>query len=201
MTEPPTLRALYRDHDLLVIDKPSGLPSQATRAGEPGAYELLRAQEPYLGLHHRLDTPASGLLLFTLSRRANRSITEAFRAHAIRRVYLARVLGDPGPAGEWQAPIEGEAARTAWTRLETDGGTALLELRLHTGRKHQIRLHASGAGHPVLGDRRHGGAAGSLCSRLALHAWRLELRHPVSGAPLALTAPVPPALRELMGDR
>lgn len=201
MPENPPLREVYRDRDLLVVDKPAGVPSQATRRGEAGAYELLRAREAYLGLHHRLDTPASGLLLFTLSRRCNKAITEAFRAHAIQRTYLARVLGDPGPAGTWEAPIEGEPARTDWVRLESDGKTSLLELRLHTGRKHQIRLHALEAGHPILGDRRHGGAVGALCPRLALHAWRLELRHPVSGQPLSLSAPVPEALRSMMGER
>lgn len=195
MTPTPAVR--FRDATLLIVSKPAGLPTQAPRGGGPNLYDLLRAEHPGLGLHHRLDTPASGLVLFTLDARANAPIAAAFREHRIQREYLAAALGDPGEEGEWTWPIEGQPARTRWRRLRTLGGLSWLGCALHTGRTHQIRLHAEAAGHPLLGDRRHGGAAGRLWPRLALHAARLALRHPRGGGPLEVEDPLPDDLVSL----
>ncbi len=189
---------VYRDRWLLVLDKPSGLPSQPARGGGPDLYSAVRAREPYAGLHHRLDTPASGLILLSLHRRANPGLARAFRERGVSRTYLAVTLGDPGPSGRWDAPIDGKPAATRWRRRGAGGGCAVLELSLETGRTHQIRRHAAGAGHPLIGDRRYGGAAGRAWRRLALHAWRLALDHPVTGASLALCAPPPAELLPLL---
>lgn len=189
----------YRDPWLLVVDKPSGLPSQAGRqGGRTHVYGLLGARERYVGLHHRLDTPASGLLLLTLDKAANGAIAQGFREGEIKRRYLAVVLGDPGPAGAWEAELDGKAACTRFERLGSAEGTSLLSCTLETGRTHQIRRHAAQAGHPILGDRRHGGAAGRAWPRLALHAVELRLPHPVTDELLVVEAPVPDDLSGLV---
>jgi 23S rRNA-/tRNA-specific pseudouridylate synthase len=182
----------YRDPWLVVVDKPAGLPSQRDRAGRPGVYELLGESERYVGLHHRLDTAASGLLLLSLDRRANRGIAEQLQSHSMIRRYTAVVLGDPGDSGSWDGALDGKRARTWWRALRR-GRTSLLELKLDTGRTHQIRRHALEAGHPLLGDRRYGGAAAGLAPRMALHAHELRLEHPLEGCELVLESPAPEA--------
>jgi 23S rRNA-/tRNA-specific pseudouridylate synthase len=194
----PAVPERYRDAHLLIVDKPSGLPTQAPRTGgDHHLYAMLQAQEAYVGLHHRLDTPASGLVLFTLDKRANRAIADGFRTGSIRRRYQAALVGDPGAAGTWETDIDGRSARTHWRRLALGDGISIVEASLETGRTHQIRRHAVEHGHPVLGDRRHGGAAGRIWPRLALHAEHLALDHPISGEPLVIQSPLPPDLMEL----
>ncbi len=190
-------RPVFQDSWILVIDKPSGLPSQPNRGGGANVHDLLRSQFDYVGLHHRLDTPASGLMVLALDKRANKGLADGFRAHNIRREYKVAVLGDPGAKGTWDAPIDGRPATTHWTRISGAGGVSHLEISLETGRTHQVRRHSVQQGHPVLGDRRHGGAAGRLWPRLALHAWRLHLTHPVTGEPLVFESKLPADLASL----
>jgi len=192
------LRPIFEDGYILVVDKPSGVPSQPTRTHQPNIYDDACARFPYVGLHHRLDTPASGLLLMTLHRDANAPIANAFRDHKIHRKYRAVLLGDPGTNGKWEGAIDGRPAQTHWTRIATAGGFSWIELTLATGRKHQIRRHALAAGHPIIGDRRYGGAAGQLWPRLALHAVQLEFEHPISGEPVEVESPLPGDLLELV---
>lgn len=193
----PLPRPLFQDSFILVIEKPSGLPSQPDKGGGANVHDLLRDQHDYVGLHHRLDTPASGLMVLALDRRANKGLADGFRTHKIRREYKVVVLGDPGANGTWDAPLDGKTATTHWTRIARGGGMSHLEISLGTGRTHQVRRHAVDQGHPVLGDRRHGGAAGRLWPRLALHAWRLHLSHPVSGKPLVFESKLPEDLAPL----
>ena len=199
MSPPSTPVVRYRDADILVVDKPSGLPTQATRGDrQRHLYGWLSARERYVGLHHRLDTPASGLLLLTCHRRANRAIARALADGSMKRTYLVVTVGDPGDQGCWDAPVDGKPARTHWRRLHSGGGMSLIEVRLETGRTHQIRRHALGAGHPVVGDRRYGGRAARAWPRLALHAWQLSLPHPRTGETLSVRAPVPDDLQALL---
>lgn len=193
------MREVYRDRWLLVVDKPAGLPTQRTRAGEEGLYERLAARLPYVGLHHRLDRPASGLVLFTLDNRVNRAVTEALRAHELDRRYLAVLYGDAGE-GVWEQPVDGRPARSEVRVLGRARGLTAVEVRLITGRKHQIRLQSAMSGTPVVGDRRYGGSAGRRASRLALHAWRLAWKHPQTGELLELEAPLPEDLRALWAE-
>ncbi|MDP6935233.1 MAG: RluA family pseudouridine synthase, partial [Myxococcota bacterium] len=189
----------YRQDGLLVVDKPPGLPTQAPRGGTAThLHGLLQQEHAYVGLHHRLDTPASGLILFTLNRDLNAPVARMFREHAIERSYLAVVVGDPGVEGTWDQPISGQRAVTHWQRVGTSGGMSLLRVNLETGRTHQVRLHAVDAGHPLAGDRRHGGAAGRLAPRLALHAWRLAFVHPRNGKDVQVWSPPPPDLHALV---
>ena len=189
----------HRDAHIVVVDKPFGLPSQGTqRPHQDHLFAQVKAQFPHAALHHRLDTPASGLVLFTIHPSANKGIAEAFRTRSITRGYLAVVVGDPGPRGSWSNELDGKTALTHFERLGADGGMTLLEVHIETGRTHQIRRHAAISGHPIVGDKRHGGIAGSLWPRLALHAASLQFRHPISGDPVRVSSPVPERLRTLM---
>jgi 23S rRNA pseudouridine1911/1915/1917 synthase len=192
-----TLVEHYRDDAILVVEKPAGLPTQATReGGRRHLFALLQSRHRYVGLHHRLDTPASGLVLVTLDPAVNAAVHAGFERHEIQRSYAVAVIGDPG-TGSWSTPLDGEHAHTKFRRIATDGRQSVLDVELETGRMHQIRRHASMAGVPVLGDLRYGGAAKKLWPRLALHARRLALAHPITGVPLVVESPIPDDLREL----
>lgn len=196
--EHPPISILHQDGMLVVADKPFGLPSQATKDGKrTHLYGLLCAQFPYVGLHHRLDTPASGLVLFTVNRRANKAIAEGFKNHTIGRHYRAVVVGDPGESGTWTQPIDGRPATTHFQRIAHNGGLSAISVTLETGRTHQIRVHCAAAGHPIVGDRRHGGSAGSLWARLALHAHTLRFVHPQTNETITVESPIPDDLQDL----
>lgn len=184
------VEVLYADRDIALLAKPSGLPTQAGRDGAPGLIELLWAGGfDGAALHHRLDQPASGVLAVALAARSNVGLAETFRSRSATRVYRA-VLGAPVQDGRWDQPLEGRAATTHVAVVGTGSGYTAAELRLETGRTHQIRRHAARAGAAIVGDRRYGQELGRAWPRLALHAWRLRLRHPVTGAPLAAQAPL-----------
>ena len=194
---PTSLRELYRDSHLLVVEKPFGLASQPTRNGGENLYDLLCETEDYVGLHHRLDTPASGLMLVALDRSINAQLASDFQARRIERGYQAVVLGQPPKSGSFSQPLDGKTATTHYTRLSTHNALSLLEIRLETGRTHQIRRHSAEAGFPIVGDRRYGGSAGRLWNRLALHATSLKLTHPVSNELLHLHCETPADLEAL----
>ncbi|MFT7519051.1 MAG: 23S rRNA-/tRNA-specific pseudouridylate synthase [Kiritimatiellia bacterium] len=190
------LKILWQDEHMVVVDKPSGLPSQAGRDGRPGVVELLGSVLPYVALHHRLDQPASGLMALALSKAANPGLARAFRERSAKRTYHA-VLGCPVKSTRWTQSVDGKSAQTSVEILGEGSGFCAARLRLHTGRKHQIRLHAAMAGAPVVGDRRHGGEVGRAWPRLALHAARLQLEHPVHGGPIDVVSPIPDDLKML----
>lgn len=204
-------RIIFRDRTLLAYNKEAGIPSQQTPSdGYNNVYEGLkrllradRAAAPYVALHHRLDLGTSGVLLFSLDRRANRQLGAAFQQHRVHKDYLAWVEGCPTAAhglldwdigrdrGAYRAgpPGSGKPAQTEYWVLRGATAASLIWARPRTGRTHQIRLHLAALGHPVAGDQRYGS---KLPGRLMLHAYRLRLTHPISGAALELTAPLPP---------
>lgn len=192
----PAFRVAWQDRWLLAADKPAGLPTQAARGGGDNLFDRLRAARPYVGLHHRLDTPVSGLVLFTLDPSVNRAMSEAFRTHAVARTYLAVAVGEVSP-GRWDRPVDGKPAVTEVEVLGTGAGFTALRLRPRTGRHHQLRVHAALAGTPLAGDRVHGGASARDAPRLALHAAELAFDHPVTGARIELSSPWPEALAAL----
>ena len=194
---PHPFREVFRDAHLLVVEKPFGLASQPTRDGRDNLYACLCETEDYVGLHHRLDTPASGLILLSLDRSVNAQLSRDFQARRIERRYQAVVVGRPPDTGVLSGSLDGKPAKTHYTRVATHQALSLLELRLETGRTHQIRRHTAQAGFPIVGDRRYGGSAGRLWDRLALHASSLSLNHPVSGERLQLSCPIPEDLIEL----
>ncbi len=192
------MRAVFRDKWLLVIDKPSGLASQPDEDGSgQDMFTRLSRKERYVGLHHRLDQPASGLIVVALDPKINAALAGAFFNHEVERTYLAVLAGDALQTGQrltWDKPLDGVPAVTDVEVLGTGGGMIAARFTLQTGRTHQIRQHAAMAGTPIVGDRRYGGDAGTWLERLALHAARLKLKHPVTGAMMTWTAPLPSPL-------
>jgi 23S rRNA pseudouridine1911/1915/1917 synthase len=200
---------LFEDEWLLVVDKPGGMASQGTQASDRhDLTALVRRHRPgqLLALQHRLDQGTSGILVF--AKHAAAHLGTQFQARTVTKTYLARVSrpqaavtvelpigripgGSPARYGCTGDLLDPRPARTEFrpaTELETEGlvpGCWVVALP-HTGRTHQIRVHLAHLGNPVLGDALYGGAASDL---LWLHAWKLELEHPVTGARLELTAP------------
>jgi 23S rRNA pseudouridine1911/1915/1917 synthase len=204
-------RLLYADGDLAAVDKPPFVPAQPTLTTDAGTLPELVAA--LLGgpviLVHRLDRETSGVTVLARTREAAGALAAAFRDGAPSKTYLAlaacapaprdgRVdapIGkDPGRAGLRRVDPRGDAAATRYRTLREGPGGALVEVRPETGRTHQIRVHLAHLGAPLLGDARYGGPrrVGEVAiPRVMLHALRLELVHPVTGAALVLEAPVP----------
>jgi 23S rRNA pseudouridine1911/1915/1917 synthase len=205
------LEIVHEDPWLLAVNKPAGLPTQGTWASDRhDVLALLRRQRPELTvfLQHRLDQGTSGLLLLSKDAAVNAPLTRQFTEHTLRKTYLARVAdpfeacvvelpigrlrgADPGRYGCEGDLLEPRAARTAFrpaTAAEAAGlrPGAWVVAEPATGRTHQIRVHLAQLGHPVHGDRLYGGAADP---QMWLHAWKLELDHPASGARIELVAP------------
>jgi tRNA pseudouridine32 synthase/23S rRNA pseudouridine746 synthase len=164
--ELPQLEILKTTHDFIAVNKPSGMPAQPTRDRKQRSLEeLLRAQFKSIYLVHRLDTGASGAMIFARNRAAAARLSELFAGRTIRKTYLARVEPPITEPMVIDTPIDGKDART-----EVEPGDPAI-VRITTGRTHQIRRHLASIGHPVAGDRRYGGAK---APRLMLHAWKLE---------------------------
>lgn len=219
--EGPPLELRYRDEHLAVVSKPAGVPTHpsANRLGGTVVNRLLGMGLPLAprggplrpGIVHRLDAGTSGLLVVALTDEAHAGLTETFRRHEADRRYLALVRGAvaherfavEAPLGRRGARVRvdaatGRAAATGFAVRERFARATLLEAAPHTGRTHQIRVHLAAVGHPILGDRRYGGAgpdatALGLC-RPFLHAWRLGLHHPVTGRRIEVEEPLPPDL-------
>ena len=204
-------RLLYADEDLAAVDKPAGVPAQPTLTTDVGTLPDLVAA--LLGgpvtLVHRLDRETSGVTVLARSKVAAAALAAAFRDGLPEKTYLALAARAPAPAdGRIDAPLgkdparaglrrvdpRGDAAATAYRTLRAGPGGALVEARPETGRTHQIRVHLAHLGAPLLGDARYGGPrrVGEVAiPRVMLHARRLALVHPVTGARLVLEAPVP----------
>jgi 23S rRNA-/tRNA-specific pseudouridylate synthase len=189
---------VYHKHGILVVDKPFGLASQPTRDGSPNLFSALQNQFPYVALHHRLDTPASGLLLLCTDRKWNQYISAAFQHRKIKRDYWIACLGTPPSPGTWNYPLYGKQAVTHYRDVKQCFGYSCLRVSLETGRKHQIRLHAQKSGHPILGDRRYGGSAARLSPRLALHAQKISFIHPATQKECTIESPLPEQLHSLL---
>jgi RluA family pseudouridine synthase len=214
-----TSRVLYRDEQLLVVDKPAGVAAAATPQGERGTLPALLARQ--LGLPrpphvvHRLDRPVSGVMALALDGAGARAHTAQFESGRARKEYCALVQGaPPRDRGTIEAPIGRDPRRRGRQRVDARGAPArtdyqvrergsverplsALWLRLHTGRTHQLRVHLAYLGCPILGDALYGGpqqvttAAGTRAvTRLCLHAARLTLEAP-DGSLRVFEAPVP----------
>jgi 23S rRNA pseudouridine1911/1915/1917 synthase len=210
VTEP---RLVHVDDRLAVVDKPAGVvvhPAAGVRG--PTLVELLGdllggGDPARPGIVHRLDKETSGLLVVARDPEAHRRLAAMVKARQLDRRYLALVEGRPrsrsgtidAPLGrDYRAPerraVGGRgprAARTHFTVVERLPTSSLLEVRLETGRTHQIRVHLAAIDCPVAGDGRYGRAGGFGLERQFLHSWRLGLRHPFSGARLDLSSPLP----------
>lgn len=211
------LTVLYQDNHLLAVHKPAGLLVQGDRSGDPCLVDVAKAWlketcgkpgNVYLGLVHRLDRNVSGVVMLARTSKAAGRLSAAFRDGTVTKHYLAVVLGTPpADAGELTAWLAGEGDAQGVTRAaatpfpgareavlryavrERSGGLSLVDVEPVTGRRHQIRAQLALVGCPLLGDVKYGAPDRLPDRRLALHAWRLELDHPVGGAPLTITAP------------
>ena len=186
-----SIPVLYNHQGIAVVDKRFGLASQPTRGNEANLFSLLKNQFSYVGLHHRLDTPASGLILVTTTRRHNQAVAQMFKHRTIQRFYKIAVVGETLEKGTWSTALDGKEAQTTWERVGYQNGYTILEAQLHTGRKHQIRRHAADAGKPILGDKRYGGMAGKLSRRLVLHAHKMTFVHPQTKESITVHSPIP----------
>jgi 23S rRNA pseudouridine1911/1915/1917 synthase len=211
---PRGLGLVHEDAAMVVVDKQPGLLSMATeRERERTAYRLLwdylAAQRPRARpfIVHRLDRETSGLLVFAKSEATKRNLQAQFEARTVERVYVALVRGKVRrEAGTLESrliedkslrvhPTSGPEGKTAITSYRVIGhgqDTTLLELSLGTGRRRQIRVQLAAIGHPIVGDREHGGPSGPF-RRLCLHAKRLGFVHPTTGKPMRFDSAAPEA--------
>jgi 23S rRNA pseudouridine1911/1915/1917 synthase len=216
----------WSDEDVIVISKPPGLVVHPGAGNPDGTLanallhhhpELAGVGEPNRpGIVHRLDRDTSGLMLVARTERAYAGLVEALARHEVERRYFALVWGVPdAPRGVIDAPIGrsirvptrmavrqgGRSARTHYEVVESyaDPEVSLLELTLETGRTHQIRVHVAAIGHPVVGDVAYGGNRPSLpLDRPFLHAAALGFDHPVTGARVEITEPLPADLQGVL---
>ncbi len=214
----PELRVVYEDQALVVVEKAPGIPAYPLHPHERGnVAAAVRARFPDLegvgdlreapGLCHRLDLETSGLLLFARTAVAFAALRQAFEARAVGKLYQAVVQGRLEGAGEIAYPLARplgrgarmvalteahQAVRKSWPALSRyqvvahHGERTCVEVTLVTGVTHQARVHLAALGHPIVGDVLYGGP---LASRLYLHAMRLTIPHPLTGALLTVQSP------------
>ena len=220
------LPIIYEDEAMLVVDKPEGIAVHGGSGVSFGVIEALRRQRPqakFLELAHRLDRETSGILLVGKKRLALTALHDMFREHGAGadKRYLVLVKGRWMNAtqhvklplhkyltenGERRVSVnsEGKAAHTVFRLLARWPEMSLLEAQLKTGRTHQIRVHLAHLGFPILGDEKYGDFTLNRnlkrdgLKRMALHAWRMAFRHPLSAAPLEFIAPLPESMGNYM---
>lgn len=219
------LDILYEDEQLLILNKPANLvvhPAPGHFTGTLVNALLFHCkdlqgigdvQRP--GIVHRLDKDTTGALVVAKTELAYKNLQEQIQAKTARREYLGIVYGSPKehqgmvdqPIGrhpkirQKMAVVEGgRAAITHWQVMERLGNYTLMLFELHTGRTHQIRVHTSYLGHPIMGDPiySNGGDFGVNLSGQALHAWRLSIKHPVSAEEIVAVAPPPEDFQKLL---
>jgi len=223
------LSVVYEDTDVLVIDKPAGIVTHPSpghtsgtlvnallaRGGVEAYGQIAGDERP--GIVHRLDRDTSGLIVIARNDKAQTALMAQLKARRVKKTYLALVQGAPAAEiGRIEAPIGrdprqfgrmavvsgGKAATTGYRVKERFPGWALLEVDLHTGRTHQIRVHLSSIGHPVAGDPVY--ATGDArrgpdgLTRLFLHSWRIEFASPSSDKLIRATAPLPEELESVL---
>jgi 23S rRNA pseudouridine1911/1915/1917 synthase len=226
------LPILYQDDDVLVIDKPAGMvvhPGAGHAEGTLVNALLFHAEdlsgvggEERPGIVHRLDRGTSGLMVVAKNDLAHRELSRQFQDREIEKEYVALAWGDVHGGRRIDLPIgrdpvhrermstRARRARTAVTRVTASrklGGVSLLHVAIATGRTHQIRVHLSAIGHPIVGDHTYGGVRHRMPAALRpverlerpfLHAARLVFVHPRDGCRLEFEAPLPPDLQEVL---
>ncbi len=214
-----TLDILYEDNHLIIVNKPSGLATQPTNLEQNSLETLVKEwikkkynkpHNVFLGVIHRLDKPVSGIVVFAKTSKALSRLNAAMRSRQMQKTYCALVEGSPKGAsenslqhylkqGEHRAEIVSPNDRDAkvailhYKILQTDqkSGTSLVEIKLETGRYHQIRAQFAAIGCPVVGDRKYGSTKSYLQEAIALHHTEMQLLHPVTGAHLTIRSPHP----------
>lgn len=200
---------LHEDHELVFVDKPSGLLSVPGKGDHMADCMIarLRAIFPEILLVHRLDLDTSGVMVFARTPHAQRHLGLQFEKRQTRKIYVARVAGQvegregrvdlpltvdwPNRPRQMVCPETGRPAQTDWALIRHEDGASRLRLMPVTGRSHQLRVHMLAIGHPILGDPLYATGAALAHPRLMLHAQSLRLRHPDGGKGLTISAPVP----------
>ena len=217
---PGEASVVYRDDALAVVDKPAGLvvhpaPSHTGPTLVDQLGDLLAGGDPERpGIVHRLDKGTSGLLVVARTDEAHRALQGQVKRREVERVYLALASGRLGSrTGTIDAPVgratrrrhrmavSGAASREARTHfevLELLNTDSYLEVRLETGRTHQIRTHFQAIGHPLVGDTTYGGPARYGLERQFLHAHRLAFAHPITGERVDVSSPLPAELERAL---
>nr|WP_235924232.1 RluA family pseudouridine synthase [Pseudoroseicyclus tamaricis] len=204
------LSVLHEDHEIVVVDKPSGLLSVPGKGEHLADCLMARVALafPTALLVHRLDRDTSGVMVFALTPHAQRHLGLQFEKRQIKKDYVARVWGEMAEdSGTVDLPLivdwpnrprqmvdheNGRAAVTEWKVAKRGGGETRVRLFPQTGRSHQLRVHMREIGHPILGDPFYAeGEALAAADRLMLHSERLRLRHPDGGKGLTFRAPPP----------
>ena len=205
------LDLVYQDDFILVANKPAGLLSVPGRGADKSDCMATRLQLnfPDALVVHRLDMSTSGLMMFARGVQMQRRLSQMFRDHLVAKRYVAVVAGKLEPAtGEIGLPIAvdwpnrprrkiddetGQPSQTHYRVLSHDAAsiTSRVELEPVTGRTHQLRVHMAAIGHPILGDKLYGGAAGENAVRLLLHAGELSFAHPLGDVFLNLISGPP----------
>lgn len=216
------MHVIYEDDSLIAVNKPAGLLSVPLERN-PGVRSALDQLEERFRSHgkkrlfvvHRIDQDTSGLIVFAKDAQAQKTLADQFKRREPERVYWAVVHGRPDPArGTWrdrlmwdtkaliQKPArEGDEAISDYHVVESLRDASLIEVRLRTGRRNQIRIQAALRGHALVGERRYVADEQFRAipfGRQALHAWRLTFRHPVDGRFIELEAPPPADFVDLL---
>lgn len=206
--EPP--RILHHDHQVLLVDKPSGLLSVPGKGAHLSDCLIERVQRifPEALLVHRLDRDTSGVMIFALSAAAQKHLGQQFEKRQTKKTYVARVWGRVGErTGTIDLPLivdwpnrplqmvdldNGRQAITDWRVQRYEEQSTRIRLYPKTGRSHQLRVHMKEIGHPILGDPLYAtGEARDAAPRLMLHSENLRFRHPDGGAGMSVTAKCP----------
>jgi len=223
MTDIPTdFRVLHCDDALIAVDKPAGMLSQADRTGDPDLVAVAKAwlhehrtagPDPFVGLVHRLDRPASGVMVLGRTSDAARELSRQFRERFAEKRYLAVVEGEMTGMGtcvhyiakKGREPMivgpddpDGKRAVLRWQALAPGAAASVVQVQLETGRPHQIRLQLSDEGFPIIGDLRHGGKRELHGRNLALHQILLRVEHPATYQMMTLTASPPDTWRHVL---
>ena len=206
---PPTypIPVIYHDDDILLVDKPEGLLSVPGRGEHLADCLLSRLQDmfPEVLLCHRLDRDTSGIMIFAMTKLAQRKLGRAFETKRVKKRYIARVWGEVAESKgtidlplivDWpNRPLQhvnyetGKPAVTDWERMEVVDGTTRMKLMPRTGRSHQLRVHMLELGHPILGDPFYADGPALAFPRMMLHAEGLKLEHPITGKMERFEAP------------
>ena len=204
------VRVIHADHEVLLVNKPAGLLSVPGKGDHLADCMIARVQKlyPEALLVHRLDLDTSGVMVFALTRHAQRVLGLQFEERQTKKVYRARLWGRLEPKeGRVDLPLivdwpnrprqhvnheTGKPAQTDWRVLGyEDSGNTRVRLYPLTGRSHQLRVHMQSLGHPILGDPLYAEGAARDFPRLMLHAESLRFRHPESGKGMSFSAPCP----------
>lgn len=212
------IKIIFEDNHLLVVEKPPNMLSQSDDTGDPDLLTILKEDlkqrynkpgEAFLGLVHRLDRPAGGVMVFAKTSKSASRLSEQIRNGSFKKTYLAVVNGIPEQlSGTLEHYLEkdgksntvkvvsplsggGKKALLDYKVLESREGLSLVRINLHTGRPHQIRVQFSSIGHSLYGDKKYGAADDKETQQIALWSTAIQLQHPTLGEQLTFEASPP----------